>query len=108
VGFHADPSDVKISTELIDLLDDIELVITCRLIHSCLAEHEDAYVISLTNGNIGKPPRVVHGFSIWCGYYKKKFNIDAPIKTLILRKLNETKRIDTISMASAESACYLN
>jgi hypothetical protein len=46
VGFHTDPSDIKIAFELIDLPHDIELLTAGLFEKDAFAEHEHADLIS--------------------------------------------------------------
>jgi hypothetical protein len=42
VGFHADPSEIKIPGKLINLLYDVELIIAGFFVKDSLAEHKHA------------------------------------------------------------------
>jgi len=54
VGFHADPSDVKIATEFLHLPHDIVMLVSTLFKKRSLAQHKHTHLISLLNAYIAQ------------------------------------------------------
>ena len=63
MGFHANPSDIEISIELVVLLNYIDLIIADFFIEDPFSAHKNAHFISLLNGYICQPLMALYDVS---------------------------------------------
>jgi hypothetical protein len=88
VGFHADPSDIKIPFELIDLTHDIELLTACLFETNAFAEHEYADFVSFFYTDICKPHGIENGFAVFGGNDKQNFHFSLRLQVLSQKLLH--------------------